>query len=232
MLVETMWPAFCRICGRPGSYICPNCRKNRIEKVYEHYCHVCGVVARKQLVHSECLQYTYLDGVYVGYDYSGAVEDMLKEIKYKGYSTLVDALTQPLKEELISWASKTGSDLVTFVPTVRKRKWSRGFNQSELVAKLVGAAVNMKVVGCLRRKSYNHSQVGSGAEERKANVSGSFELAPGINLERRRVLLVDDVMTTGATLEVCAKVLKQTGADRVFGLVIARRRPASTEDML
>jgi len=117
------------------------------------------------------------------------------------------------------------AELIVPVPLYRSRLWWRRFNQSAMLAqgvsRLSGVPVDCFVLKRVRRTA---SQVGLSAEQRKRNVAGAFKIAPsrGPAIKGRKIVLVDDVITTGATAEACARVLKRGGAARVDVLALAR----------
>jgi ComF family protein len=115
-------------------------------------------------------------------------------------------------------------DLVTPVPLHWWRKWTRGYNQSEAVARELASALNVTFLPrLLRRIRWTPQQVQPTREARRENVKGAFRVCKGARLTGKTVLLVDDVMTTGSTLSEAAKVLRNAGADRVIVAVLARR---------
>ncbi len=117
------------------------------------------------------------------------------------------------------------TDLIMPVPLYRTRLWQRRFNQSALLAfelsKRTGLPVN---VHALRRHRATRTQVGLSERQRRRNVTGAFTLAPKHHplVKNRNILLIDDVLTTGSTVDACSRVLKKAGADRVDVLVLAR----------
>jgi ComF family protein len=110
-----------------------------------------------------------------------------------------------------------------------RRYVRRGFNQSELLAREIRRRTGLPVARCVRRTRATESQAGLSASERRRNVRGAFRVKRGHALAGRRILLIDDVMTTGATAAACASALKRAGAHSVTVLVLARadRRAAS-----
>lgn len=116
-------------------------------------------------------------------------------------------------------------DLVTWVPLHPKRKRERGYDQAELLARRVGGLAGLPVAATLEKACATAVQshtVGDAA--RRANVHGAYRTLPGIDLSGRRLLLVDDVVTSGATLSECAAALRGAGAESVTGLTFARAR--------
>ena len=120
---------------------------------------------------------------------------------------------------------KETPDLLTWAPLSRKRLRERGYDQAELLARTAGRALDLPAAALLQKR--RHTQPQSGLEEesdRRANALGAYELLPGGKLEGKRVLLVDDVVTSGATLSECGRVLLQRGAAAVYCLTLAQAR--------
>ncbi len=111
-------------------------------------------------------------------------------------------------------------DVIVPMPLHWRKQWQRGFNQSDLLARKVGKRWNVPVKRLVRRIRATVVQAGLTSAKRRANVSGAFRAKPAVN--GKKVLLVDDVMTTGATASACASALKRAGAARVTLLTLAR----------
>lgn len=112
--------------------------------------------------------------------------------------------------------------LITWVPISRKRRRERGYDQAELLARELAKCLDLPAAPCLRKIRDNPAQSGiRDRETRKKNVAGAYAPAPGAELRGCRLLLVDDIITTGATMEECSKVLRQQGACRILGATAA-----------
>jgi ComF family protein len=113
------------------------------------------------------------------------------------------------------------------MPLYWRKRWQRGFNQSELLAREIGRRTNTPVENALRRVRNTSAQAGLTSAKRRLNVSGAFQARKRAAIDGRRVLLIDDVMTTGATAASCARALQRAGARQVTLLTLARadRRP-------
>lgn len=128
---------------------------------------------------------------------------------------------------------KTGFpiDLVTWVPIHPRKLKLRGYNQAELLAKALSFNLGLPCMDLLSKKKETKPQSKLNREERLKNILGVFEPKPSIMVFGKRILLVDDVITTGATASECARVLKKMGAEKVYVLALARgtgtQRPIS-----
>lgn len=113
-------------------------------------------------------------------------------------------------------------DVITWVPLSRWRLWRRGYDQSRLLAQRLADKMDIPCEPLLKKTRHTKAQSGlSGESERRANVLGAYEVTPGTVTQGRRVLLVDDVVTTGATLSECARVLRTAGAAGVVCVALA-----------
>ena len=114
-------------------------------------------------------------------------------------------------------------DIITYIPLHRKRKRRRGYDQAELLARRVGELLGTPVAPTLEKTRATAVQSRLREEaERRANVEGAYRALPGVDLTGKRVVLVDDVVTTGATMAQCAACLRDAGAEAVVGLTLAR----------
>jgi len=170
-----------------------------------------------------------LSGLFVASDYrQDLLKSALKAFKYNFASSVGYDLSELLLIFLrqASIAERFSRfDLVIPVPLTKKRNLWRGFNQSEILAGEVCAEFSWSLgLNVLGRKSNVRPQVGLNAKERLANVRGVFYLKNANLLKGRIILLIDDVFTTGATMQECAKILKQGGAVSVWGLVLAKNQ--------
>ena len=115
-----------------------------------------------------------------------------------------------------------GFDVLTWIPVSRLRKLRRGYDQGELLAKTVGRELGMTPTPLLRKVRHNRPQSGiHGEAERRANVLGVYRLTQGVEIAGKRILLLDDILTTGATAGEAARVLKTAGAKEVHCAAVA-----------
>jgi ComF family protein len=152
--------------------------------------------------------------------YASPLREAIHAFKYDSLRPLAQPLGRLLYEVGASCAPRT--DLITPVPLHQRRQRERGYNQSELLAHALGDACGLPVQAkAVQRMRHTHQQALLGVHERRANVRGAFRATPAL-VRDRRVLLVDDVFTSGATLSECAAALLDAGAQQVLAVTLAR----------
>lgn len=220
ILIKLFVPYFCVGCGYPGDMLCAKCRLQAIRIVNQQHCHVCKLpISDAVFVHQECEIYTYLAGVLVATYYTALPRKIVRQIKYRFLSELVTVEAKIMAAQFQDLLS--GATLVP-IPASRRRRWWRGFNQSELLCKSLAHSAGANYAELLSRSRHVSSQVGKGKSDRLANLQGVFQVNKTVQKLPDKIILIDDVMTTGATLEQCAKVLLEAGASEVWGAVFAR----------
>jgi ComF family protein len=149
--------------------------------------------------------------------YEGTLRKLIHLFKYSGMRGLAVPLAGLLADAL---PRDRQFDAVTAVPLHWRRRWQRGFNQSELLGKAVARRRGIPALKLLRRAAATRAQAGLSNSQRRENVAGAFVARRRV--AGMRILLVDDVMTTGATAGACARALKKAGARSVSILALAR----------
>ncbi|OGD24786.1 hypothetical protein A2819_00900 [Candidatus Azambacteria bacterium RIFCSPHIGHO2_01_FULL_40_24] len=247
-LLDLIFPRFCLGCQKElnlkqASFICEACLNNIVLNSGVE-CHVCGL--RNNIgACRRCRKKTFLNGLFAAGKYQDPIlREAIHQFKYQSVESLKKPLTELLikylkKENLIEklWcptpnAPGVGHQICLVpVPLSWRRKLSRGFNQSELLAKELSPILNCPVVNLLKRQKFSAPQAKiKDWKQRKENVSGAFCLSTAYPLSTRcptpvkniKVILVDDVSTSGATLEEAARILKEAGVKEVYGLVVAK----------
>lgn len=162
--------------------------------------------------------------VRAAYVFTGALRSSIHRFKYQGERARGRFLGQLLADYVVErpGAERGAPDVVLALPLHRTRHRERGFNQSEILAQAVAGRLAIPLVRGLQRTIPTRPQVGLGAEARRANVRDAF-LCDGTRIRGTRVLLIDDVVTTGATMEAAARATLAAGASAVEGLALARQ---------
>jgi len=218
-------------------YFCEDCIREI--KQTELVCPFCERPSLGGVVHAVCKRKFGLDGLWSLGVYEGSLRTAIQKLKYKWVSEvareLIDitieywAKNPPILLDKIK-KDQGKSWIITAVPLHAVRQRWRGFNQSELLAKLFASKLGLKYEAVLKRVRNTTPQMKLHASERKQNIKNAFSLAYGTaassayNLSPKtyNLLLIDDVWTTGSTLKECCYVLKRNGAKTVWALTIAR----------
>ncbi|MEY8316328.1 ComF family protein [Oscillospiraceae bacterium 50-58] len=211
-VLDLLFPPKCPFCQKilaePRAPVCPECRPGLpwLE----------GAAAERQV--------DFADGCFSPLAYRGSVPGAVHRYKF----SRVRALGRPfaaLMAPCLSGCLPERGGLITWAPLSKKRLRERGFDQAELLAREVGRLLDIPVLPLLEKKRHTAPQ--SELEEssaRRANAQGAYALLPGAGLTGKRVVLVDDVVTSGATLSACAALLRQAGAEGVYCLTLAQAR--------
>jgi ComF family protein len=239
-LFALLFPDECRICQRPLRRIsrvpvCDECLREPRPLEAEFLCLSCRTpFANSFPLDSEgrCMlcrsgrrgfDYAYCYGAY-----DGTLRELIHLFKYSSMRGLAAPLSKLLAAAL---PLDQRFDMVTPVPLHWAKRWRRGFNQSQLLGKAIARRRGIPLVKALRRNYATRAQAGLSHAQRRENVAGAFKARRRVN--GLRILLVDDVMTTGATAAACARALKRAGARSVTLLTLARvdRRFSNPADM-
>ena len=218
--LDLVYPPHCSGCGRPGSRWCVECQ-SALRWVLSPVCESCGQSLSQSGLCLDCQlalpPYTALRSVAF---FEGTLRQALHRLKYAGDLALGEALACHLiqKYQQMDW----GVELVVPVPLGIAREAERGYNQAALLAWPLALSVGLIYrPSALIKARETRSQVGLGFVERRLNIAGAFRADPTI-VHGKTVLVVDDVTTSGATLQACAEALLAAGCDQVYGLTLAR----------
>ncbi|MBN2041410.1 MAG: ComF family protein [Spirochaetes bacterium] len=153
-------------------------------------------------------------------DYSGVMKEILHHYKFNKVRRLYKHLTELAYNEIEQFQDIT--EIVTSVPVNRIKKWRRGFNQSELIAKAVAKRLNKKYATLLKDRYKFETQKKLNYRDRFLNIINRYKIISDKHIKNRNILIIDDIFTTGATLNECARILMSAGANNVYSLTIAR----------
>ena len=229
-LGSLFYPAACVVCAgeveRP-EYLCEVCR-GRAPRITAPFCAKCsepfsGAITQTFSCANCAHRILHFDSAVAAYRSRGLVRKLVHEFKY--------ARLRHLRHPLAQWLGETMSDprlrgarfdLIVPVPLHPARERERGFNQATLLAELLARQVDVPLRDVLERIRYTTTQTAYDRAERMENLHDAFRLRKKMNVRELRVLLIDDVLTTGSTLSECARVLKEAGAISVHAATAAR----------
>jgi ComF family protein len=221
--LNLLFPPRCIICHQSGSCLCPACQ-DTIDYIRPPVCPRCGhPTSVPRLCHSCRKAPPQIDGIRaVGY-LEGTLRTAIHRFKYSNMRLLAAPLGRLMRQYLLQ--NQLPVDIMVPVPLHPHRLRERGYNQAALLAKEVEKALGLPLLeGALVRVRSTRPQIGLNARERRENVREAFRCVDRGVMNGRRILLVDDVCTTGATLEACSLALREKGVGAVWGLVLARER--------
>ena len=245
---DFLYPPFCLVCkedtsGDGSKYICESCL-DQIKEINPPFCAKCGrgFVSKNALegiekpVCGKCqnkgnrIRYDAILGLG---EYAGTLKEIIHIYKYNKKEQLKDILSEIMIKRINGEPEFLKADVLIPVPLHWIKKRSRGFNQSEELGRCISESLKIPMKSLLKRKRNTKPQIGLSGDERIKNIKGAFKVslitqklwrASGgstFNFEGKTVILIDDVVTTGATVNECTKVLKKTGVREVIVLCLA-----------
>ena len=229
MALDVLFPQRCVGCGREGDFLCQSCLQT-LPRIVPPICPKCGQPQASGILCPDCSGWqAHIDGIRSPFRFDGIIRQAIHQLKYRNLRALATPLASFLQAYLA--ASPIPDGILVPVPMHPKRLRERGYNQSSLLARELGKLSGRPVVAdCLIREQYTPPQARTASRaERQHNVAHVFTCRDQ-GLYNQPVLLVDDVATSGATVDACAAALKSAGVIRVWALVLAREiremRPA------
>jgi len=219
--IELLFPQWCVGCGKEGDFICQACRQS-LPRIMPPICPKCGKPQLSGILCPGCTSWqAKIDGIRSPFRFDGVIRQAIHQLKYRNLRALAATLANLLQDYLVT--HPMSGEVLVPVPLHQKRLRERGYNQSSLLAKELGKLTHLPVVDdCLIRHRYALPQTKTlTVDERQSNVANAFTCRDQ-RLRDKQVLLIDDVSTSGSTLDACAAALKAAGATSVWGLVLAR----------
>lgn len=219
-LIDALFPPHCGGCRANGSLWCADCQ-SKLAFIHEPMCAKCGEPNTPSRLCSKCRQHPlkieFIRSVVI---FQGTVRDAIHRFKYERLSSLAGPFGDLFAQYWIT--NNLQADWIVPVPLHSARQRDRGYNQSALLAKrLSDRTYTPAIEPALKRIRITAVQMELDAAERRKNVAGAFECVDQ-RIKAKRVCIIDDVCTTGATLDACAVALYQAGAASVFALTLAR----------
>jgi competence protein ComFC len=204
---DLLFPRFCLGCKEEGNWLCKECLPKNIAS--QHFDLKTGATM------------SYLDGLTALFRYGeNPPSELIRMLKYKYITEVLDDLRKMIS--VTNFNDNWQNFVVIPVPLHPRRERERGFNQAEKIARLFAEKLQLTVSQRLRRSLYTKQQAILSGDERRKNLNNAFVFTIESGQVPDKVLLVDDVFTTGSTLQECAKALKAGGVQTVWGLVLAK----------
>ena len=219
--LDLLLPPQCVVCGKVNRWLCSTCA-DKIQPLSEPVCPRCGRVWNGEGICPVCQGNSlHVAPIHSAYLFRDEIREVVHALKYRGAWKIVFPLVPSLVAQWQRYAMI--SDVLLPVPLHPQRKLRRGYNQSEVLARALGAALHLPVLNnVLVRTRNTASQTKLNRTERRSNVLGAFSCKNPEAIQGKTVTLVDDVATTGATLDACAVVLLNQGAASVNAFTLAR----------
>lgn len=217
-------PPTCLSCGKEGSAICGTCSERRITP-FGARCWRCNRLSQGSRTCDNCRRIGSPGKVWIVTNHEDAARSLLSLYKFSQQRAAVEPIARLMADTFLESTGPVPAAkdyLVVPVPTATARIRERGFDHTDLLAKRVAMISGLREIKALRRLDQTR-QLGSKREDRLAQLTGSFAVKNPLSIHGRKILLIDDVITTGGTLIAAAKILRAAGAKSVDALVFAKR---------
>ena len=227
--LDIIFPVECLGCGKEGQWLCDKCL-NSIPLVNRFTCPICNRPSFHGQPCPACRKKSKLDNLWIACSYKNKLlKKAIKTFKYTKYGGVkklaipLTSLMIKLLEDLINQGFSLTDFLIVPIPLFYYREHSRGFNQAELLAQEIAKKFNLELAtNVLKRSKITASQAKLNSKERQENIKDAFKVADKEKIKNKKIILVDDLTTTGATLQEAAKTLKKAGVKSVVGLTLAK----------
>ena len=218
-LFELLAPHNCLGCGREGPLLCDWCKPDAFAALPDR-CYRCHKLSVDSKVCENCRRFTPLAHVWVSTEYEGYTKQLLRAYKFERAKDAVELLAEHMDETLPYFKPDV---IVTCVPTATSRVRERGYDHAAELAKALARHRGLKFRPLLYRIGQSR-QVGAKKQQRLSQLESAFRLSSKESIKARSILLVDDIVTTGASLSACAQILRAAGAKQVNGGVFAQKQ--------
>lgn len=217
--ISVLAPHNCLICDTEGALLCAWCLPDAVQQFPER-CYKCKQVSEDSAVCLKCRSRTKLRHVWVRTTYDGLAKDLIYKFKFDRAQTAYHPIAE-LMNEALPWL--TEDTLVVHVPTATSRHRKRGYDHAQLLAKQLARINNLRQIALLSRLGQSR-QVGATRSTRLSQLEEAFIPRRPYLIKGANILIVDDIMTSGGTLEAAAKTLKKAGAKSVNAIVFAQKQ--------
>lgn len=208
----------------PARGLCYLCRENSPGKEYAHICQDCFNLLEP--VHKEIdIDSAFLTKIYYTLVYNRYMRDIIRDYKFHGKSYLYKPLGELMLRTIEAKSLGEGIDLILYMPAHRRKEAKRGYNQAELLATYIGKELEIEVShNNLVKTRYTKEQNKLSKLERMTNLRGAFTIRNREGIRGKRILLIDDIITTGTTMDEASRILIKNEAREVLGLALTSSR--------
>ncbi len=227
-LGEFCFPSVCLVCEQDtdGAPICDRCLSS-IQPIERNFCQLCGQPLqrkRRSYLCAECVRKPLsLTRIRAWARFTHPLDKLVYVFKYSRFSRLAGYFSRHLTPIIRSDGLLSTAGAIVPIPLHPVKSWWRGYNQSAILGRAISADTGIPMTNILKRRRMTRTQTRLIPRQRRANVSGAFALRSRIDpstIKGRRLILLDDVVTSGSTLDAAAEVLLDAGAEAVYGLTI------------
>ena len=225
-ILELMYPTRpkCNICDRPDSGPACNICMASLDYLEGVTCIHCGKQLNEQYMNSSCPDCKtgifYYERAFSCFEYSGMGKVLIHKLKYEGKVQLAKVIAGLMEERLKNEGLKT--EVIIPVPIHEKKLEARGFNQSYIIARELGMRIGRPAIDCMERTRDTKAQYNLDKAQRHLNIIDAFSVRLSYNIDKyRSILLLDDIYTTGSTVNECCKALKNAGAKTIYVITAA-----------
>jgi competence protein ComFC len=221
-VLEIIYPIYCGGCGKTGDIICSDCLDSLRIVEGDSTCPVCGRWIGRKIVCGECIQNKrgFSEGYY-GFYFEDKLRDAIHSFKFQGRKDVGKRLVHVIREKITAFSDRF--DCIVPIPVTEKRLGERGFNQSFIIgneiSKITGRPIYHSI---LYKVKETMDQFSLHRDDRKKNIKGAFGARNVDRIKAKRVLLVDDLFTTGYTAKEASRVLKKAGSHSTLFFALAR----------
>lgn len=203
-ILDLIYPPVCGICGKLASKsLCDKC-KCKLEKEYNYQ-----IDDYKEDLNKNFIEHSYF------FKYETLIRDQILALKFKEKPYIYKTITYFLKNMQKSFVNLKKYDIIIIIPISKQRKKDRGYNQSVLIGKEISKIIDVPISKKILFKTKNTvPQSSLNKEQRKENAKGAYKVCNAKQIHNKRILIIDDIYTTGNTVNECARILIQKGCQR------------------
>lgn len=221
--LDFIFPAKCIICGRLGDHVCDKCINKHLRNKIIKHCLICkNANCNSSNICGNCQNEFALDNLIIFFEANEITDKLIYEIKYNYNFYYAEVLFELIRTSINYELFKNHDCIFTSIPLHKSRYNKRGFNQSEIITKLIAKDLNCKYIEILKRGKKTKPQVGLSKIARKKNIRNAFEPKDDFQIQNQEIILFDDVFTTGSTMKEATKIIKSSLKVKVTGCVVSK----------